>query len=80
MYLLKSIDYNWHYIGSTADLKKRFNYHNSGRVKSTKHYKPFILIYYEAYPNYSLARKRENELKNKNQQKDILFRRLNIKN
>ena len=76
--MIKSINFNWHYIGSAENLKRRFNDHNTGRVKSTKFYKPFRLIYYEAYPNYSLARKRENELKKNGQQKEILFRRLGI--
>jgi putative endonuclease len=77
-YLLKSVNNNWHYIGSTKDLKERFNQHNSGEVKSTKFYKPFTLAYYESYTDYSLARKREIELKKKGQQKEILFKRLGI--
>jgi predicted GIY-YIG superfamily endonuclease len=76
VYLLKSSNYNWRYIGSTKDLKLRLSQHNAGMVKSTKFYKPLILIYYEAYPDYSLARKRELELKNNGQQKEILFARL----
>lgn len=78
LYLLKSISHKWYYIGSTKDLKNRFNEHNLGRVKSTKFYKPFIIVYYEAYPSYSLARKREIELKNNGQQKEILFEKLEI--
>lgn len=78
LYLLKSISRNWHYIGSTKDLKKRFSDHNAGKVRSTKFYKPFKLIYYEAYENYGLARKREIELKKNGQQKEILFRKLEI--
>lgn len=78
VYLIKSINYNWRYIGSTKDLKQRFDDHNSGKVKSTKYYRPFLLLYYEAYPNYSLARKREIELKQHGQQKEMLFKRLEI--
>ena len=78
VYLIKSINHNWCYIGSTKYLKKRFCKHNLGQVKSTKYYCPFILLYYEAYPNYSLARKREMELKRHGQQKEILFKRLEI--
>ncbi|MFC1622586.1 GIY-YIG nuclease family protein [Patescibacteria group bacterium] len=76
--LLKSIKNKWHYIGSTKDLRKRFSEHNVGKVQSTKFYKPFILLYYESYQTYSLARKRELELKNNNQQKEILFKRLGL--
>jgi putative endonuclease len=78
MYVLKSKIKKWCYIGSTRDLQKRFEDHNSGKTKSTRFYKPFELVYYEAYKNYSLARKRELELKNKGQQKEILFERLGI--
>jgi len=77
-YLIKSQNNKWFYIGSTKDLKQRFGNHNDGMVKSTKHYAPFILIYYEAYFNYTLARKREIELKTKGQQKEILFKRLGL--
>lgn len=77
-YLIKSKNNYWHYIGSTKDLKERLIKHNSGNVKSTKFYKPFILIYYETYPTYTSARKREIELKKNSQQKEILFRRLGI--
>lgn len=77
-YLIRSKNKNWFYIGSTRDLKERFKEHNNGKVKSTKVYAPFILIYYEAYPTYTLARKREIELKKKGQQKEILFKRLGL--
>ena len=78
IYLLKSENKKWHYIGSTKDLKKRFIKHNKGLVKSTKHYKPFSLIYYEAYNNIAIAKKREYELKNNSQKKEILYKRLGI--
>ena len=77
-YLIKSLKHKWNYIGSTKDLKRRFVEHNMGKVKSTQFYKPFILFYYEAYQNYSLARRREIELKKNGQQKEILFERLGI--
>jgi len=79
-YLLKSLHKNWIYIGSTRDLKQRFNDHNSGKVKSTRFYSPFKLVYYEAYENYTLARSREIELKRKGQQKEILLKRLGYLN
>ena len=78
-YLLKSVNFDWYYIGSTKDLQKRFITHNNALVKSTKYYSPFALVYYEAYPSYSLARKREEQLKKNSQQKEKLFLRLNIK-
>ena len=79
VYLIKSTIKKWYYIGSTKNLKFRFKEHNQGKAKSTKYYRPFSLIYFEAYKNYSLARKREIELKKNGQQKEILFNRLGIK-
>ena len=78
VYILKSRRYNWHYIGSTRDLKKRFDEHERGKVKSSKFYRPFDLIYYEAYPDYSLARKREISLKKNQKEKEDLFKRLEV--
>ncbi|MEK7516628.1 MAG: GIY-YIG nuclease family protein [Patescibacteria group bacterium] len=77
-YLLKSQKRDWIYIGATDDLKQRVEKHNKGLVKSTKFYVPFELIYYEAYKTLSLARKREYDLKNNSQQKEILFKRLEL--
>jgi putative endonuclease len=51
------------YIGSTTDLKRRFQEHNSGKVQSTKHRAPFELIYYESYKSEKDAREREHNLK-----------------
>lgn len=63
VYILQSLkDNNW-YTGSTGDLKKRFNEHNSGYNFSTKSRKPFKLIYYEAGLNREDAEAREKFLK-----------------
>lgn len=76
LYLLKSRGNEYFYIGFSSDLRKRFSEHNSGKVRSTKFYKPFDIVYYEAYINETAARKRELELKNNSQQKEILINRL----
>ena len=41
----------------------RLKMHNFGKVKSTKHYKPFKLVYKESVENREEARKRERYLK-----------------
>jgi len=76
VYLLKSKNNNFVYTGFSSDLRKRFIEHNAGKVRSTKFYKPFDLIYYEAYNSKIIARKRELELKNNSQQKEILLKRI----
>lgn len=51
------------YSGYTADLKKRFSYHNEGKVDSTRNRTPFKLIYYEAYIHQQDATAREKFFK-----------------
>ena len=63
VYIIRSkIDGNL-YTGSTNDLKKRLLEHSSGKVFSTKHRRPFELVYYEAYKSEKDARNREQGLK-----------------
>lgn len=63
VYILESKLNSEPYTGSSNDLKKRFQEHNDGKVTSTKRYKPWKLIYYEAYQTEKLARIREKRLK-----------------
>ena len=64
VYVLKSLNKKWHYIGMAQDVSQRLGKHNAGRVKSTKSHRPFKLVYQEAYPTRVEARKREKYLKN----------------
>ena len=63
VYVLKSLKDNNYYIGLSSDVEKRIKQHNSGKTKSTKHRRPFKLIYKEKYNNLQEARKREKFLK-----------------
>lgn len=63
VYVLKSRHDGNLYIGSTNDLRRRFQEHNAGKVTSTKDRRPFELVYYEAYKAESDARHREQNLK-----------------
>src|SRR3989344_3594095 len=63
VYVLKSIKKDFIYVGSTANLKKRFLEHNNKEELSTKHYAPFDLIFYEAYRNEKDAKRREEYFK-----------------
>jgi putative endonuclease len=64
VYILECADQTL-YIGSTNDLEKRLHKHN--HAKSGAHYtkirRPVVLKYSEQLETYSLARKREGELK-----------------
>lgn len=62
-YVLESEIDNKLYIGFTDNLRRRFEKHNSGKVKSTKSRRPFKLVYYEACLNKEKAVKREKYFK-----------------
>ena len=51
------------YTGSTNDLRKRFNQHNTKKSTYTKYRGPYKLIYYEACLIEEDARSREKYLK-----------------
>jgi len=64
VYCLRSINYvNQFYIGYTEDLRIRFKRHNEGLVRSTKPYRPWKLIFYEAFESKKDAKRREKYLK-----------------
>ena len=58
-YVLESLSTARHYFGSTSDLQKRLKYHNSGKVRSTKAYRPWKIIYFETFESKTEATKRE---------------------
>jgi putative endonuclease len=51
------------YIGYTNDLKRRLAEHFSGKSTATKYRLPLKLIYFESYPKWSDAKRRETYLK-----------------
>jgi len=74
-YVLQGIKNGKLYVGYTADLRKRLKKHNQGLNFSTKHCKPWRLIYYEACLNEEDAKRREHYLKTTQGQR-LLKRRL----
>lgn len=63
VYVLKSLANASLYVGSTNNLRKRFQEHNLGKGVYTSQYRPWELMYYEAYITENLARLRETRLK-----------------
>lgn len=59
VYILKSMNNNFIYVGFTQNLKIRLRQHNNKEELSTKAYAPFDLIHYEAYRNEKDAKRRE---------------------
>ena len=80
-YVLYSLKDGRLYKGSTGDIGQRLLRHNAGATASTKHRRPLILIYVEAFPDKSGATARERwsksleggaALRNILEEKDIL--------
>jgi putative endonuclease len=63
VYILLSLKDDKKYTGYTKDLSSRFEAHQKGNVQSTKHRKPFKLIYFEGCLSQDDALKREKYLK-----------------
>ena len=63
VYILRSDFDKKFYTGYTKDLKLRFEQHQKGKVDSTKHRRPFKLIYYEACLDQQDATHREKYFK-----------------
>ena len=63
VYILRSQKNKSLYIGYTADLRKRLEQHNSGESQATKPFRPYELIFYEAFLNRIDAKHREEYLK-----------------
>jgi putative endonuclease len=56
----------------TQDLQKRLSHHNSGKVKSTKFYKPFKIVYLKQFQTRDLARDHEKYLKIRSNKERII--------
>lgn len=62
-YILQSEKNNSLYIGYTSDLRKRVKEHNDGKSQATRPFRPYKLIFYEAFLNKIDAKERETYLK-----------------
>ena len=63
VYILQSLKDKSLYIGYTSDLRKRIKEHNAGLSRATKPFRPYKLIFYEAFLNRIDAKHREEYLK-----------------
>ncbi len=73
VYILKSLNKNWYYVGSTEDTSRRLAEHNAGKTRSTKAYAPFKLVYKEVCTNKTEGRQRENSIKKNHALKSALL-------
>ena len=63
VYVLRSIEYKRSYVGFTSNVERRLKEHNSGKTRSTKPYRPWVLLFSERYPTKIDALNREKFLK-----------------
>ncbi len=80
VYVLQSLKDKNFYLGYTKNLNKRIREHKNGESRSTKHRRPFKLIYFEGHTNKFDALRRERYFKNskgKSMLKTILKEALN---
>ena len=63
VYVLSSDSAKRLYKGLTSDLRRRLKEHNSGHVSATKGYRPWRLVYYEAFIDKKDAESEEKFLK-----------------
>ncbi len=63
IYVLRSLKNGRNYTGSTDNLERRLNEHNSGQSKYTRLTKPFKLLHFEQFETRAEACRRERYLK-----------------
>jgi putative endonuclease len=63
VYILFSKKLNKFYVGSSTDIDRRLTEHNSGKSKFTSRGMPWLLMYSEAFPTLTEAKKRELQIK-----------------
>ena len=63
VYVLFSEKDRMPYTGYTSNLERRMRDHHAGKVRSTRHRRPLVLIYKEGFPGKAAAMDRERFLK-----------------
>lgn len=71
VYVLKNLETDRYYIGSTNDLERRLKEHLSGKTRTTRILKTYTLVYKEGYNSEKEAREREKKLKSYKSKKYI---------
>jgi putative endonuclease len=75
VYVLKSVEKKFIYIGSTNSTEKRLEMHNQGLVQSTKFYAPLKILVYVAVETETHARQLEKYFKT-GSGKAVLYNRI----
>ena len=71
VYILRSVNDGWYYVGCSIDPQRRLVEHNAGECKSTRGHRPYELVYSEKFSDLAAARKREMQIKRKKSRRYI---------
>ena len=71
VYILRSLNNGWYYVGSSVHPNRRLAQHNAGENKSTRADRPYELAYMEQFQTVAAARRREQEIKRKKSRKYV---------
>ncbi len=63
VYILEAVQTKRFYIGYSENPERRLAEHNSGKVKSTRAFRPWTKVYTEAFGTEKEAIRREKQLK-----------------
>ena len=63
VYALRSLERKYTYVGLTSEVERRLKEHNAGKLKTTKPFRPFRLIYTAEFPDRIVVRFEEKRLK-----------------
>ena len=81
VYILQSLTDKRHiYYGQTNNLRRRLNQHNAAENTSTRRFRPWKVVYFEAYTSRKLALAREKQLKHYGQARTKLKKQLGFPN
>lgn len=72
VYILKSEDKEWFYIGLSSNPLKRLSEHNQGKTKSTRFKRPFEIVFKKSFDSRILARDYEKFLKIRSNKEKLL--------
>ena len=76
VYFLRSTADSRFYVGYSDNLRSRLKEHNDGKATYTRKFRPWKLVYYEAYDDQDIAKNREKLLKQHGKRYSAIIGRL----
>lgn len=76
VYIIKSENKKWYYVGSTNRLEERLSEHNKLKVRSTKTYAPLKLVFTKEFEAEKNAREYERKLKDCRIEKEKIIKEI----